>query len=166
MEESKTVNIAHHVDDPSVGLPMTDNLGSFKMYVGDTGLFVTLAFADKEVTENIIYQKLLTDKLSANLGYVYENIIAQMLTASGNKLFYHTFPDNNKHIYEVDFLLSRAQKLCPIEVKSSGYKAHASLDMFCEKYSDRIRERYLMYTKDLRKDEQTLMAPVYLAPML
>lgn len=166
MEESKTVNIAHHVDNPSVGLPMTDNLGSFKMYVGDTGLFVTLAFADKEVTENIIYQKLLTDKLSANLGYVYENIIAQMLTASGNKLFYHTFPDDNKHIYEVDFLLSRAQKLCPIEVKSSGYKAHASLDMFCEKYSDRIRERYLVYTKDLRKDEQTIMVPVYMAPML
>ena len=166
MEESKTVNIAHHVDNPSVGLPMTDNLGSFKMYVGDTGLFVTLAFADKEVTENIIYQKLLTDKLSANLGYVYENIIAQMLTASGNKLFYHTFPDDNKHIYEVDFLLSRAQKLCPIEVKSSGYKAHASLDMFCEKYSDRIRKRYLVYTKDLRKDEQTIMVPVYMAPML
>ena len=166
MEESKTVNVAHHVDNPNVGLPMTDNLGSFKMYVGDTGLFVTLAFADKEVTENIIYQKLLSDKLSANLGYVYENIIAQMLTASGNKLFYHTFPDDNKHIYEVDFLLSRAQKLCPIEVKSSGYKAHASLDMFCEKYSDRIRERYLMYTKDLRKDEQTLMVPVYMAPML
>lgn len=166
MEESKTVNIAHHVDNPSIGLPMTDNLGSFKMYVGDTGLFVTLAFADKEVTENIIYQKLLTDKLSANLGYVYENIIAQMLTASGNKLFYHTFPDDNKHIYEVDFLLSRAQKLCPIEVKSSGYRVHASLDMFCEKYSDRIRERYLVYTKDLRKDEQTIMVPVYMAPML
>lgn len=145
MEESKTVNVAHHVDNPNVGLPMTDNLGSFKMYVGDTGLFVTLAFADKEVTENII---------------------AQMLTASGNKLFYHTFPDDNKHIYEVDFLLSRAQKLCPIEVKSSGYKTHASLNTFCEKYSDRIRERYLMYTKDLRKDEQTLMIPVYMTPML
>ena len=166
MEESKTVNIAHHVDDPNVGLPMTDNLGSFKMYVGDTGLFVTLAFADKEVTDNIIYQKLLTDKLSANLGYVYENIIAQMLTASGNKLFFHTFPDENKHICEVDFLLSRAQKICPIELKSSGYKAHKSLDLFCEKYSDRIRERYLMYTKDLRKEEQIIMIPVYMAPML
>ena len=116
MEESKTVNIAHHADNPNVGLPMTDNLETFKMYVGDTGLFVSLAFADKDVTENIIYQKLLSDKLSANLGYVYENLIAQMLTASGNKLFYHTFPDNNRHFYEIDFLLSRAQKICPIEV--------------------------------------------------
>ena len=166
MEESKTVNIAHHADDPNVGLPMTDNLETFKMYVGDTGLFVSLAFADKYVTENIIYQKLLSDKLSANLGYVYENLIAQMLTASGNKLFYHTFPDNNRHFYEIDFLLSRAQKICPIEVKSSGYKAHKSLDLFCEKYSDRIGNRYLMYTKDFGKDEQILMVPVYMASML
>ena len=89
-----------------------------------------------------------------------------MLTASGNKLFDHTFPDDNKHICEVDFLLSRAQKICPIEVKSSGYKTHKSLDLFCEKYSDRIRERYLIYTKDLRKDEQTLMVPTYMAPFL
>lgn len=166
MEESKTVNIAHHADDPNVGLPMTDNLETFKMYVGDTGLFVSLAFADKDVTENIIYQKLLSDKLSANLGYVYENLIAQMLTASGNKLFYHTFPDNNRHFYEIDFLLSRAQKICPIEVKSSGYKAHKSLDLFCEKYSDRMGNRYLMYTKDFGKDEQILMVPVYMASML
>lgn len=166
MEESKTVNIAHHVDDPNVGFSMTDNLDSFKMYVGDTGLFVTLAFADKEVTDNIIYQKLLTDKLSANMGYVYENIIAQMLTASGNKLFYHTFPDENRHFYEIDFLLSRAQKICPIEVKSSGYNTHKSLDLFCEKYSNRIKDRYLMYTKDLRKDGQLLMVPVYMAPIL
>lgn len=166
MEESKTVNIVHHADDPNVGLPMTDNLETFKMYVGDTGLFVSLAFADKDVTENIIYQKLLSDKLSANLGYVYENLIAQMLTASGNKLFYHTFPDNNRHFYEIDFLLSRAQKICPIEVKSSGYKAHKSLDLFCEKYSDRISNRYLMYTKDFGKDEQILMVPVYMASML
>ena len=166
MEESKTVNIVHHADDPNVGLPMTDNLETFKMYVGDTGLFVSLAFADKDVTENIIYQKLLSDKLSANLGYVYENLISQMLTASGNKLFYHTFPDNNRHFYEIDFLLSRAQKICPIEVKSSGYKAHKSLDLFCEKYSDRISNRYLMYTKDFGKDEQILMVPVYMASML
>ena len=166
MEESKTVNVAHHVDDPNVGLPMTDKWDTFKMYVGDTGLFVTLAFADKEVTENIIYQKLLSDKLAANLGYVYENMIAQMLTASGNKLFYHTFPDENKHYYEIDFILSRAQKICPIEVKSSGYKTHKSLDLFCEKYSDRVRDRYLLYTKDLSKDGALQMVPIYMAPFL
>ncbi|MBQ9474728.1 MAG: ATP-binding protein [Bacteroidales bacterium] len=166
MEESRTVNIAHHVDDPNVGLPMSDKWDSFKMYVGDTGLFITLAFADKDVTDNVIYQKLLSDKLSANLGYVYENMVAQMLTASGNRLFYHTFPDGNKHFYEVDFLLSRKQKICPVEVKSSGYKSHKSLDAFCEKYSDRVLGGYLLYTKDLKRDGALLMSPVYMAQFL
>ncbi|MBQ8071052.1 MAG: hypothetical protein IJ202_09395 [Bacteroidales bacterium] len=89
-----------------------------------------------------------------------------MLTAAGNKLFYHTFPDENKHSYEIDFLLSGAQKICPIEVRSSGYRTHKSLDLFCRKYSSRIGERYLLYTKDLRKDEQITMVPIYMTPML
>lgn len=66
----------------------------------------------------------------------------------------------------IDFLLSRSQKICPIEVKSSGYKAHKSLDLFCERYSDRIRERYLLYTKDLRKEQQIIMLPVYMTPLM
>ena len=137
------------------------------MYVADTGLFVTLAFKDKEFTENTIYQKLLSDKLDANLGYLYENVVAQMLRAAGNSLFYYTFPtETGKHNYEIDFLLARENKICPIEVKSSGYKRHASLDAFCKKFSSRILERYLLYTKDLRKEEQIVYLPVYMAQFL
>ena len=138
----------------------------FKLYVGDTGLFVTLAFWDKDFTENVIYDKLLTDKLPVNLGYVYENLVAQMLVASGNRLFYHTWPKDDKHYYEIDFLLSRGAKVCPVEVKSSGYKAHASLDAFCLKYSSRIKERYLIYTKDFAREEETFYVPAYMTPLL
>ena len=92
MEKSMTVNISHHCDDPNVGMSAFEDLGQYKMFVGDTGLFVTLAFKDKDFTENILYNKLLNDKLSSNLGYLYENIVAQMLVCSGNKLFYHTWP--------------------------------------------------------------------------
>lgn len=161
MEDSQVVVLSHHVDDPNVGLSLNGDLGRYKMFLNDTGLFVTLAFWDKDVTENVIYQKLLSDKLSANLGYVYENIVAQVLTATGNKLFYHTWPtESRKHNYEVDFLLSRGAKLCPLEVKSSGYKTHASLDAFCEKFSERVGERFLVYTKNLRKDGATTLLPV------
>lgn len=166
LEDSKTVNVAYHADDPNVGMSLTADYGKYKLYVGDTGLFVTLAFWDKDFTENVIYQKLLNDKLSANLGYVYENLVAQMLRASGDKLFYYTFPKDETHSYEIDFLLSRGNKLCPIEVKSSGYKTHASLDAFCKKYSDRTVQPYLLYTKDLHRDSQTLLLPVYMAPLL
>lgn len=167
LEDSLTVNFAHHADNPSVGLPAHTNYDQYKMYVGDTGLFITLAFWDKDVTENIIYQKLLSDHLAADMGYVYENAVAQMLVASGNKLFYHTWrSETSNHNYEVDFLLSRGTKLWPIEVKSSAYKTHKSLDEFCRKYSEHIGERYLIYTKDLRKDEQTILLPVMLTMFL
>lgn len=167
MEDSMAVNFSYHANDPSVGLSLHANISQYKMFIGDTGLFITLAFWDNEVTDNIIYQKLLSNKLSADLGYVYENVVAQMLRASGNKLFYHTWPtESGKHNYEIDFLLSRGNKICPIEVKSSGYKSHASLDEFCEKYSDRISSKYLVYTKDLKKDGDVLLVPVYMTQFL
>ena len=167
LEDSLTVNFAHHADDPNVGMPMHTDYGQYKLYVGDTGLFVTLAFWDKAATDNIIYQKLLSDKLSADLGYVYENIVAQMLVAAGNRLFYHTWPtENGKHNYEIDFLLSRGNKICPIEVKSSGYKTHASLDAFQKKFSKRIGNRYLVYPKDLRKEQDLLYVPVFMTMLL
>ena len=143
------------------------NVSQYKLFMSDTGLFVTQAFKDKDFTENIIYQKLLSDKLPADLGYVYENVVAQMLKASGNELFYYTFRSKtSNHIYEIDFLLSRQSKICPMEVKSSGYKRHVSLDMFSEKYSDRIGKKYLIYTKDLGKDKDIVFLPVYLVPFL
>ncbi len=168
MEKSKTVNISHHCDDPNVGLGSSEDMEQYKMFVGDTGLFVTLAFRDKAFTENIIYERLLSDKLPTNLGYLYENIVAQMLTASGNKLFYHTWPtESGKHNYEVDFLLSRGTKILPIEVKSSSYKTHVSLDAFCKKNPSRItNERYLIYTKDYTSEGPVRYLPAYLAYFL
>lgn len=167
MADSMTVDFAFHANEPSVGLALHQDKDAYKMFVGDTGLFVTLAFWDKKVTENVIYQKLLSDKLSADLGYVYENVVAQMLRASGNELYYHTWPTpSGKHNYEVDFLLSRGSKLWPLEVKSSGYASHKSLDEFCAKYSQWVDRRFLVYTKDLRQDGQTTMLPVYMVPLL
>lgn len=167
LEDSMTVYFAHHANQPAVGLPLHTDYEQYKLFMGDTGLFITVAFWDKHATDNEIYQKLLSDKLAADLGYVYENIVAQMLVASGNRLFYHTWPSTtSNHNYEVDFLLSRGSKLWPIEVKSSGYKTHKSLDVFCQKFSEHVSERFLIYTKDIRKDEMTLMLPAFMASVL
>lgn len=163
MEDSMTVNVAFHSDDPNAGLALTKNNDCFKMYASDTGLFVTLAFKDSDVTENVIYDKLLSDKLSTNLGYVYENVIAQMLRATGRNLFYHTMPyAEGKKYYEVDFVIADKHKISPIEVKSSGYKSHKSLDEFCLKYSSRVLNRYLIYTKDFKRENGIDYLPVYM----
>ena len=166
LEDSKTTIFSYHSNDPNPGMSLTKDISKYKIYCADTGLFITMAFWDKDHTENIIYKKLLNDKLSTNLGYVYENMIAQMLASSGNKLFYYTWPKDATHNYEIDFLLSRGAKLHPIEVKSSGYNTHKSLDVFCQKYSHIVEKPYLIYTKDLRKDRGTLLIPVYMTPFL
>lgn len=167
MADSMVINLSYHANDPNVGLGMSKDLYRYKMFVADTGLFITLAFKDKSYTENLVYQQLLSDKLKANLGYVYENLVAQMLKSQGNELYYYTWPtDNGKHNYEVDFLLSRGNKIVPIEVKSSGYKTHKSLDEFCKKYPSRIGERILLYTKDYQKDKDVTCLPVYYAGLL
>lgn len=167
MKESMVVNMAYHANDPSAGMALHLDPAKYKMFAADTGLFVTLAFWDKQFTDNTIYQKLLSDKLSADLGYVYENAIAQMLKAAGHELYYYTFPtDSGRHNYEVDFLIADGDKVSPIEVKSSGYKAHASLDAFSSKYSARIKHKYLIYTKDLRKEGELTYLPAYMTPFL
>lgn len=167
MQDSMVVNMAYHANDPNVGMALHKDTNRYKMFMADTGLFITLAFWDKKFTENIIYEKLLSDKLSADLGYVYENIVAQMLKANGHELYYYTWPsETSNHLYEVDFLLSNGTKIDPIEVKSSGYKTHKSLDLFCEKFSSRVNKRYLVYTKDLRKEESITYLPVYMTQFL
>ena len=99
MLSSFTVNIAYHANNPGVGMSLTKDSGRYKLFLSDVGLFVTLAFKDKNYTDNVIYNKLLSDKLDANLGYIYENVVAQMLTAKGNNLFYYTMDsDTSNHL--------------------------------------------------------------------
>lgn len=168
LEDSLTVNFAYRTTDPNVGLGLHKDAESFRIYLSDTGLFVTLAFWDKDVAENPIYEKLLSDTLSADLGYVYENVTAQMLRSGGNALYYYTFPADKekKKYYEIDFLISKGSKIDPIEVKSSGYRTHKSLDVFRERYSSRIGCPIMLYTKDLRWENGLLYLPIYMTPML
>lgn len=166
MQDSKTVNVCYHANDPNVGLDLSVNKSAYKIFLADTGLFVSMAFWDKDFAENTIYKKLLNDSLSANLGYVYENMAAQMLVASGHRLFYYAFPDGNKHNYEIDFLCSKDAKIYPVEVKSEGYNTHRSLDEFCKKYSSRVGNRYLVYTKDFRKEGETILLPIYMLGLI
>lgn len=167
LQDSMTVLASFHVNDPGVGMSLNMDIDRFKMFLCDTGLFTTLAFKDNDFTENVIYQKLFHDKLATNLGYMYENVLAQTLRAKGDGLFYHTFPsETSNHTNEIDFIIARKNKICPIEVKSSGYKQHASLDRFRAKYRERILASYVVYTKDYQQTDGVEYIPVYMAQFL
>ena len=165
--DSKTVLQCYNSTNPRVSLTDTKDFDSYKLYLSDTGLFVTLMFIDRPVTENDIYAKLLSDKLPANLGYLYENLVAQMITASGRELYYHTWEKKGStHYYEVDFLISEGSKINAFEVKSSGSGKHESIREFCRKFSQNISKAYLISQKDAGKEENLLLEPFYLLPFL
>lgn len=167
MLSSFTVNIAYRANNPGVGISLEKDIDRYKLFTSDIGLFVTLSFRDKKYTENVIYNKLLSDKLEANLGYIYENAVAQMLIAKGNNLFYYTMEsETSNHLYEIDFLLSKGDKICPIEVKSGNYRNHRSLDVFCDRFSSRIRDKYVVHTKDYKWENGIHYTPVYMVPFL
>ena len=167
LEASRTVLLAYNANDPGVGLSGHMNPDKFKMYIADTGLMVTLIFKDRDFTENIIYEKILANKLSKNLGVLYENIVAQILHAKSHKLFYHTYYDTTaKRTFEVDFLLSHGNKISPIEVKSADYRKHRSLDEFSEKYSGKIETKYVIHSKDLKRERDICYLPFYIEQFL
>lgn len=165
--DSKTVLPCYNSTDPRVSLTNTKDFNSYKLYLSDTGLFVTLLFIDRPVTENDIYAKLLSDKLPANLGYLYENLVAQMIAASGRKLFYHTWEKNGStHYYEVDFLISEGSKINAFEIKSSGTGKHESIKEFSKKFSQNVNKVYLISQKDVGREENLLLKPFYFIPFL
>ena len=165
--DSKTVLPCYNSTDPRVSLTDTKDFDSYKLYLSDTGLFVTQMFMDRPVAENNIYAKLLSDKLPANLGYLYENLVAQMITASGRELYYHTWEKHEStHYYEVDFLVSEGSKVNAFEIKSSGTGNHESIKNFCRKFSQNINKAYLISQKDVGQEEKLLFRPFYLIPFL
>lgn len=165
--DSKTVLPCYNSTDPRVSLADTKDFNSYKLYLSDTGLFVTLMFIDRPVIENDVYAKLLSDKLPANLGYLYENLTAQMIAASGRELYYYTWEkEGSTHYYEVDFLVSEGSKVNAFEIKSSGTGKHESILEFSKKYSKNVNKIYLLSQKDVGKEKMLLLKPFYLIPFL
>lgn len=165
--DSKTINCCYCLNDISSSLSLYTNLNKFKLYVGDTGLFVTMLFNDGNKQHEDIYKKLLSDKLELNLGYLYENVVAQMLVAAGKKLYYFDFNDSDfpQKKYEIDFIINRKNKTIPIEVKSNKINSHVSIDYFEKKYSNYVSQKYLVSSKDYFEKENLINIPYYLFPL-
>ena len=165
--DSKTVIACYNTHNPGITLAQSKDDDTFKLYLSDIGLFTTMIFKASPKTDESIYSKLMGDKLSADLGYLYENAVAQMITATGRSAFYHTWAkENSTHSYEVDFLLQDKTKLIPVEVKSSVPTKHESIDAFCRKYSQYVSQAVLLSQKDVGKDRNLKLKPIYMLPFV
>ena len=163
MLDSKTVLPCYNVLNPSVTLSQTMDNQTFKLYLADTGLFTTMIFKSSGETDENIYTKLLSDSLPADLGYLYENAVAQVINAAEHPLYYHTWrKDNITHYFEIDFLVASKTKIVPIEVKSSGLGMHKSITEFQRKYSKNTAAPILLSQKDVGQNEMLKLYPIYM----
>ena len=165
--DSKTVIASYNTTDPGVSLNLTRDDTAYKLFLADTGLFVTLLFNDESKVHADIYSKLLRDRLNINLGYIYENVAAQMIAASGRKVYYHTWKKGGTtHSYEVDFLLTSETKVIPLEIKSSSVRFYNSISAFEKKYSSRVGKQYILSQKDVDRKENLYFKPIYMLPFI
>lgn len=168
LNEAMIVNTCFNTTDPNVGLALSADNTTQKCYMADTGLLVTLTFMDNSFTENELYKAILFDKLGINEGMIMENIVAQMLRTNGHKLYFYSRCDNTnrENHMEIDFLISENKKIAPIEVKSNNYTSHSSLDKFKTKFSSKIGNSYILYSKDVMIKDGIIHLPFYMAMFL
>lgn len=168
LSESMIANLCFNVTDPSFGLELTKDETNVKCYLLDTGLLATQAFKNKPYLDNEIYRALLLDKLGVNEGMIVENYVAQALRAKGYELYFYSANDENTRAndMEIDFLIVQDKKLNPIEVKSSDYNKHSSIDKFKDKFGKKVGTRYVLHTKDLKIEADLVYLPLYMTPFL
>lgn len=169
--ESMIGNECINVTAPEISLESYADRSNFKLYMGDTGLLVTQMMKNSDETGTDLYKALIFDKLGINQGMLLENMVAQMLKANGYELYFHTFmfqpeSEQKEKKYEIDFITVKKKKICPIEVKSSGYKSHKSFDYFIKKYQLKVEDRYIIYPKDLKYENGITYIPFYMAMCL
>lgn len=171
ISESMMGNECINVTKAEVALELFADRSNFKLYMGDTGLLVTQIMKSRDETDEDLYKALIIDNLSVNQGMIIENVVAQMLRASGHELYFHEYlytPEDSvrEKKYEIDFMTVKKKKICPIEVKSSGYMSHKSFDYLTKKYQLKMQDRYIIYTKDLKYKDEIMYIPIYMTMLI
>jgi len=168
LTEAMITNNCYNATEPTVGLAMSEEYTTRKCYMADTGLLVTHTFMDDIFADNELYRDILLDKLHVNEGMLMENIVAQELRAGGHKLYFYSRSDTDRreNNMEIDFLIRKKRKICPVEVKSGGYRKHSSLDKFRNRFGGKLGQSYILYTKDIMVKEGVIHLPIYMAMFL
>ena len=169
LADAKVANIAYNATDPGVALALTEDDSTMKVYSSDTGLMISQTLGDSPFTEGALYEEVYSGDLGINEGMVIENSVAQALAATGRRLFFYARYDleTAANRMEIDFLVRRGDRICPVEVKSGrNYARHSSLDKFRAKFGDRLGESFILYARDVMEKDGITHLPLYMASLL
>ena len=172
LKDASVVNVCYNSTEPNIGLKMNEDRTTLKCYMNDTGLLLSHAFDEKGIMSAEIYHKLLFGKLEVNEGMLVENVVAQMLTASGNKLFFYSkASDVAEERMEIDFLLQKNKvtnrhNIHPIEVKSGTNYTLSSLKKCVKKFGEYMTAPTVIHAGDLKVEDGITYLPLYMTPLL
>lgn len=173
LDDAMIVNLCYNSTEPSVGLKLNRDHMTLKCYMADTGLLISHAFDENGLVSEELYKKLLFDKLEVNKGMIVENIVAQMLAASGHGLYFYSNPTrkDSEARMEIDFLIRKSKisnrhNISPIEVKSGKNYTLSSLRKFKRKYAEQLHIPYVLHTSDLKEEDGIVYLPLYMTPLL
>ena len=173
LSDAMIANICYNSTAPSIGLKLNMDRLTLKCYMADTGLLISHAFDENGIVSEEIYKKLLFDKLECNKGMIVENLVAQMLTAAGHKLYFYSNPsrDEVSERMKIDFLIAKSKissrhNISPIEVKSGKNYTLTSLKKFRNKYAEQTDTPYVLHTGDLKEADGIIYLPLYMTPLL
>lgn len=173
LDDAMIVNTCYNSTAPNIGLKLNMDRLTLKCYMADTGLLISHAFDENGIVSEEIYKKILFDKLEVNMGMIVENVVAQMLVASGHKLYFYSNPsrEDKSARMEIDFLIakdkiSNRHNISPIEVKSSTRYTLTSLRKFVTKYKEQTHIPYVIHPNDFKEEDGIVYLPLYMTPML
>ena len=173
LSDAKVINCCYNSTEPSIGLKLNEDRTTLKCYLNDTGLLISLAFDERGIVTEDLYRKLMFDKLEVNQGMLVENIVSQILKASGHNLFFFSNSSRTsaEDRMEIDFLIAKPtttsrHNISPIEVKSGARYALTSLTKCMAKYSKDLSTPYVLHDKDLKIEDGIVFLPLYMTPLL
>ena len=173
LDESRVVNLCYNTTEPSIGLRLNEERTTLKCYMADTGLLMSLAFSENAIMGEELYLKLMLDKLEVNEGMLVENIVAQMLRASGHDLYFYSQYSNTDAAarMEIDFLIAKSKisarhNISPIEVKSGKNYTLNSLKKFIRKFASNLSTPYIIHTNDFKIVDGITYLPIYMTSLL
>ena len=173
LKDAMIINPCYNTTEPSIGLKLNMDYMTLKCYMADTGLLISHSFDENGIVTEEVYKKILFDKLDFNEGMIMENVVAQMLVASGHKLYFYSNPsrEDSASRMEIDFLIAKSKissrhNISPIEVKSGKNYTLSSLKKFMNKYKEQLYIPYIIHTGDFKEENRVVYLPIYMTALL
>ena len=155
IEDAGIIRKCYNLEIPE--LPLDGNAISeqFKVYMADTGLFVSML--ERETAHDILNGNLLGYK-----GAIFENLIADIFGKMGRKLYYYRKDSG----LEVDFVMRYDGECTLVEVKASSGNVKSTKTILAHPEKYHVSRAIKLGNYNIGTFDQVTTLPLYMAFLL